>query len=99
SRRQLVASSNLGLPGLAVAKPAAFLEQVWPGRAVDRVIDFVFIEQRWLRGIDDDIQRQRGDVSLDDLDPHRLAPLAEGPPRCPAPHAGVRARRGRGSGK
>src|SRR3546814_213749 len=44
-----------------------------PGRAVDRAVHAATAEQRFVGGIGDRVDRERGDVAFNDLDAHRRA--------------------------
>ncbi|MEA2897290.1 MAG: hypothetical protein QOJ84_2905 [Bradyrhizobium sp.] len=70
-RRQLVALGDFGVAGCAAIKRAAFGEQLRPGGAMDRAIDAASAQQRGIRGVDDGVNTQRGDVGDDDLEPRR----------------------------
>ncbi len=54
---------------------AAFGKQFGTGAAMDRTIDAAATEQRRIRGVDDGVNAQGGDVGNDDFQP-RLADLA-----------------------
>ena len=75
--RQSISAGDFGVAGLAAMERAAFGEQFGPGRAMDRAIDAAAAKQRRIRGVDDGVNAQRGDVGDDDFQP-RLADLARG---------------------
>ena len=70
-RRKPVAMGDLGVAGLAATKRAAFGKQPRPGGAMNRAINPAATKQRSIRGIDDGVNAQRGDVGDDDLEPRR----------------------------
>jgi hypothetical protein len=70
-RRQLVAFGDFGVAGLAAVKRAALSEQLRPGGAMDRPIDAAAAQQRGIRGVDDGINAQCGDVGDNDFEPCR----------------------------
>src|SRR2546423_90677 len=59
---QTVAARDLGSAGCAAVERAALGEQFRPRRAVDGAIDAAAAQQRGVGGIDDGIDRKRGDV-------------------------------------
>ena len=71
SRRKPVAMGDLGVAGLAATKRAAFGEQPGPGCAMDRAIDSAAAQQRAIRGVDDGVNAQCGDIGDDDFEPRR----------------------------
>ncbi len=73
--RQPIASGDLGVTGLAAMERAAFGQELRPGPAMDRAIDAAAAEQRRVRGVDDGVNAQAGDVGNNDFQP-RLADLA-----------------------
>ena len=75
--RQPISAGDFGIAGRAAIQRAAFGKQFGPGRAMDRAIDAAAAEQRRIRGVDDGVNAQRGDVGNDDFQP-RLADLARG---------------------
>ena len=74
-RRQSIAAGDFGLAGRAAIERAAFGKQFGPGAAVDRAIDAAPAKQRRIRGVDNRVNAERGDVGNDDFQP-RLADLA-----------------------
>jgi hypothetical protein len=67
SARQTIAPRNLGVTGLAAAQPGAFLQQARPGSAMDGAVYPAPTQQRVVGGIDYGINRQGGDVGLNDF--------------------------------
>ena len=65
---QPVAAGDLRVAGGAAAERAAFGEQLRTRRAMDRAIDASAAKQRGVGGVDDGIDRKRGDVGDDDLE-------------------------------
>ena len=72
-----VAPGDFGVAGRAAIQRAALGKQFRPGRPMDRAIDAAPAEQRRIRGVDDGVNAQGGDVGNDDFQP-RLADLARG---------------------
>jgi hypothetical protein len=70
-RRKPVAMGDLGIAGLAAAKCAALRDQPRSGGAMDCTIDPASAEQRGIRGVDDGVNAQCGDVGDDDFKPRR----------------------------
>jgi len=62
---------------------SAFGHEVRPRSTVDRAIDAAPAEQRRIRGVDDGVNAQRGDIGNNDFQP-RLADLARGPAQADA---------------
>ena len=87
-RWQPVSLGDLGVAGGAAAEGAALREQFRPGGAVDRAVDPAAAEQRLVRGVDDGINAERGDVGGDDLEPGRTD-LARGQRQAEAGAAAV----------
>jgi hypothetical protein len=77
ARRQPIAIGDFGVAGLAAMEGAAFGEQLRPCRAMDRAVDTASAKQRTIRGVDDGVNAQAGDVGDDDFKPRR-AELARG---------------------
>jgi hypothetical protein len=50
---------------------AAFREQLRPGGAMDRTVDAASAKQRTIRGVDDGVNAQAGNVGDDDFKPRR----------------------------
>jgi hypothetical protein len=50
---------------------AAFGEQLRPGGAMDRTVDAASAKQRTIRGVDDGVNAQAGNVGDDDFKPRR----------------------------
>jgi hypothetical protein len=71
ARRQPIALGDLGLARLAAMEHAAFHDEVRPRGAVDRAIDAATAEQRRIRGVDDGVNAELGDVGDDDLETGR----------------------------
>ena len=67
-RLEPIAARDLGAAGLAAAERFAFLEQLGPGRAMDRAIDAAAAKQRAVRRVDDGVDRKRRDVGDDDVE-------------------------------
>ena len=82
-RRESITFGNLGVAGLAAVQRPAFGQQLWPGCIMDRAIDAAPAEQRRIRGVDDGVNAQRGDVGNDDFQP-RLTDLARRPAQAEA---------------
>jgi hypothetical protein len=78
-----IALGNLGVAGLAAVEHPAFGHELRPRRPMDRAIDAAPAEQRRIRGVDDGVNAQRGDVGNDDFQP-RLADLARRPAQAEA---------------
>jgi len=74
-RRKEKSFGDLGIAGLAAAQLAAFGQQLGPGCIMDRAIDAAPAKERRIRGVDDGVNAQRGDVGNNDFQP-RLADLA-----------------------
>jgi hypothetical protein len=70
-RRKFVALGDLGAASFAAMKRAAFGEQFGSGGAMDRAIDAAAAQQRGIRGVDDGVNAQRGDIGDDDFEPRR----------------------------
>ncbi len=66
-RRQQVAAGDLGVAGGAAIEGAAFGEELRTGGAVDRAVDPAAAKQRRVRGIDDGVKAEGGDVRDDNL--------------------------------
>ncbi len=66
-----VAAGYLGRTGIAAAKAPAFGKQLRPGGAVDGAVNATAAEQRFVRRIDDGVDRKRRDVGDADLEPGR----------------------------
>ena len=81
--RKPIPRSDFGVAGLAAMERAAFGEQLGPGRAVDRTIDATAAEHRGIRGVDEGVNAERGDVSNNSFQPRR-ADLARGPAQAEA---------------
>ena len=75
--RQPISSRDLGVTGCAAVERAAFPEQLWPRCTMDRAIDTAPAEQGRIRGVDDGVNAQGGDIGNNDFQP-RLADLARG---------------------
>ena len=73
-----IALGDLGVTRLATVEHSAFGHEVRPRSTVDRAIDAAPAEQRRIRGVDDGVNAQRGDIANNDFQP-RLADLARGP--------------------
>ena len=67
--RQTIASGNFGISGGAATKRAAFGKQLRAGRAVNSAVDAATAQQRRIRGVDDGVNAERGDVGNDDFKP------------------------------
>ena len=75
--RQPVTFGDLGIAGGAATERAAFGKQFWTGAAMDSTINAAAAEQRRIRGVDDGVNAQCGDVGNNDFQA-RLAELARG---------------------
>lgn len=75
--REPVSVGNPGVAGCTATKRAAFGEQFGTGAAMDRAIDPAAAEQRRIRGVDDGVNAQTGDIGNDNFQP-RLADQARG---------------------
>src|SRR4051812_3825834 len=67
TRRQPVAARDFRRPGLAAAKRAAFGQQLRPCGTMDRAVDAAAAEQRRVRGVDDRVDDEGGDVGDEDV--------------------------------
>ena len=76
-RFQLIALGDLGFAGLAAMQRAAFGQQFGPCGAMDRAVDAAAAEQAFIRGIDDGVGIERGDVADEDIEPDRSRFRAE----------------------
>jgi len=65
---EAVAPGDLRLARRAAAERAAFRQKLRPGGPVNGAVDPAAAEQRLVRGINDGVNREPGDVALDDLD-------------------------------
>ena len=74
-RRQEISFGDLGIAGFAAVERAAFGQQLGPGSIMDRAINAAPAKERRIRGVDDGVNAQRGDVGNNDFQP-RLADLA-----------------------
>ena len=74
-RLEPIPAGDLGVAGRAAIQRAALGKQFGAGGAMDRAIDAAAAEQRRIRGVDDGVNAQCGDVGNDDFQP-RLADLA-----------------------
>jgi hypothetical protein len=70
-RRKPVTMGDLGVAGLAATEPAAFGEQRRSRGAMDRAVDPAAAQQRAIRGVDDGVNAQCGDIGDDDFEPRR----------------------------
>ena len=75
SRREPVALGDLGVSRFAAVERPTFGKQFRPGCMMDRAVDAAPAEERRIRGVDDGVNAQCGDVGNDDFEP-RLADLA-----------------------
>ncbi|SDJ81905.1 hypothetical protein SAMN05444171_0640 [Bradyrhizobium lablabi] len=75
--RQPVALGDLGVAGGAAMQGAAFGKQFGTGSPMDRAIDTAAAEQRRIRGVDDGVNAQTGDIGNNNFQP-RLADQARG---------------------
>jgi hypothetical protein len=66
-RGQVIPSGDLGLAGVTTAECHALGQQTRPCRSVDRTIDTSAPQKGIVGGIDDSVNLQRGDVSLEYL--------------------------------
>ena len=78
-----IALGDLGVTGLAAVEHPAFGHQLGPRSTMDRAIDAAPAKQRRIRGVDDGVNAQRGDVGNNDFQP-RLADLAREPAQAEA---------------
>src|ERR1700675_3443914 len=67
--RQPMTPRDLGSAGRAAAERSAFDKQFRPRGAMDRAVNATATEQRLIGGIDDGVDRKRGDVGNADLKP------------------------------
>src|SRR6202030_4316104 len=65
--RQPMTPCDLGSTGRAAAERSAFDKQFRSRGAMDRTIDATAAEQRLIGGIDDGVDRKRGDIGNADL--------------------------------
>ena len=70
-----ISSSDPGIAGFAAVECPAFHQQLGPGRTMDRTINAAPAKERQIRGVDDGVNAQRGNVGNNDFEP-RLADLA-----------------------
>jgi hypothetical protein len=56
--------------GRAPGRAPELIEQSWTCRAVDRAVHAAAAAQRLVGSVDDRVDREGGDVGLDDLDGH-----------------------------
>lgn len=77
SGRQPIAPGDPGVASRAATKRAAFGEQFGTGAAMDGPVDSAAAKQRRIRGVDDGVNAQRGDIGNDNFQP-RLADQARG---------------------
>ena len=75
--RQPVSSGDFGIAGGTATKRAAFGQQFGASRAMDSAVDATATEQRRIRGVDDGVNAQTGDIGNNDFQPRR-ADLARG---------------------
>ena len=83
SRGKPEALRDLGFSGVAAAERGAGLAQLGPRGAVNGAVDAAAAKQAVIRGVDDGVDIERGDIALDDGDAVR--------------HGALDARIGRGS--
>jgi hypothetical protein len=76
-RRQPIAPGDFGIAGGAAIEGAAFREQFWSGRTVDRAVHAAAAQQRRIRGVDDSVNAKCRDIGDGDFQPRR-ADLASG---------------------
>ena len=67
-RRQIKPRREFCLTGSATLQGTTEIEQHRTGRGMDRTVDTAATQQAGIRGIDDGIHSQRGDVLTDDLE-------------------------------
>src|SRR5687767_5931377 len=91
SRGQSVTAGDLRIPGPATAEAAAFLQQTGSRRAMDRAVHAAPAEQRLVRGVDDRVDVERGDISDDGGEACGVQRIG-GPPDGPVIRAGGRVR-------
>jgi hypothetical protein len=75
--RQPVSPGDFGIAGGAATQRTAFGQQFGAGAAMDGAIDAAAAEQRRIRGVDDGVNAQTGDIGNNNFQP-RLADLARG---------------------
>jgi len=75
--RQAVATGDLGVTRLAALEHLAFSHELRPRSTMDRTIDAASAEQRRIRGVDDGVNAQRGDVGNNDFQPRLADPARE----------------------
>lgn len=64
--REVVAFGDLSFAGRAAAQSAAFLQELWSGRMVDRAINASAAQKRSVGRVDDGIDVLLGDIAFDD---------------------------------
>jgi hypothetical protein len=74
---QPISLGDLGIAGLATMQHAALGNELGTRGAMDRAVDAAPAEQRRVRGVDDGVNAQSGDVSSEDFQP-RITNLARG---------------------
>jgi hypothetical protein len=67
-RGQVVPLGDLRVAGAATAQRAALVEQPRTGRVMDRTVHPAATEEGGIRGVDDRVDVQCGDVPFDDFD-------------------------------
>src|SRR6266446_5362546 len=77
ARRQPVAARDARFAGGAAAKGAALRDELRAGRAMDRAVDAASAEEGGVRGIDDGIDVELGDVAAMELEFHKFHPDPE----------------------
>jgi hypothetical protein len=78
-----IAFGDLGVAGFAAMEHPAFGHELRPRSTMDRAVDAAPAEQGRIRGVDDGVNAQRGDVGNNDFQP-RLADLARKPAQADA---------------
>ena len=68
-RRQPKAARDLGPTGLTAAEPLTCGQQLRPSGAMNRAVDPAATAQAGIRGVNDGIDGERGDVGNADLEP------------------------------
>ena len=70
-RRQPITPGDFGVAGVAAMEGAAFRQQLWAGRSVDRAVHTAATEQRLVRGVDDGVNAECRNVGDDGFQPRR----------------------------
>src|SRR5207253_1727307 len=90
-RRQPVSARDARLACRTAANLAALFEQLRPGSAMNRAVDTAAAEERGVRGVDNGVDRELGDVSVEDFESHSAECQCANPLRSVTP-SGARLR-------